>query len=815
MHVKQTLYYLSGFNNYYNRQIKKPLYRNISDFEEWVVLTTEPMSFNPNDGVATQVVVNYGDLDDRLELDYVLVSEDNNTIDSKWWVVERVRNLAGQWVATLRRDLISDYYPEIMGSPVYIERAMLKYGSKLLFNSEGSSFNQIKTREHLLKDETGCGWVVGYLAASDIGSKTISVSTSDISYPTGAYTYEQLTAFRDNAPWQATDGWAYKFNTRISGSWGAGKQALLTIGKNSSSHSIYEGSTSYDILVNGGSSEAASRDAVASITSELSGWVSDRQSEVESAMYGFMESKFTGTRLSESGAKDLVNMSGGAYSDGTNIYTVQVSVSSGSKNNFSALGSSAGAVYSLADQMLNAFEGSYPGDTYYPYYPSSVSGVGVEVERTVYTVSVSKVSSGTATCTITNSARVLSDAPYRMFAIPYGEVVSRFLLNTTSFTTTKDVALNIAKALPGVLGQDNVYDIQLLPYCPVRRFITDNLSGERILISGVKDVDYTLIQAADSTISYMLWADVSNFQFYIYHTINVPRDAINFKVANETEFCRLCSPNYNGTFEFKPTQNYGVHIFEVNATYKPFQPYIHVNPYFNTDGLFGGDFNDQRGLVCSGDFSLPLVNNKWTDYQIQNKSYADAHARQIENMSNTYNLNRQREVISGSIGIATAGLTGATSGGMIGKAFGAGGAATAGIAAGSGVVSALASAWGLQQDLRISDALYTESKSYAEDMYKYNLQNIQALPYSLGRVSAFTINNKIFPFIEYYSATEEEKTALRSRIEYYGMTVGVVDLPANYGSGWIQGELVRLHADNVGTHEALELGVEFRKGVYI
>ena len=67
--MKQTLYYLSGFNNYYNRQVKKPQSTLISDYDDWIVLITPPTNFNPNDNVNTAIDVNYTTLSDTVDLD--------------------------------------------------------------------------------------------------------------------------------------------------------------------------------------------------------------------------------------------------------------------------------------------------------------------------------------------------------------------------------------------------------------------------------------------------------------------------------------------------------------------------------------------------------------------------------------------------------------------------------------------------------------------------------------------------------------------------------------------------------------------------
>jgi hypothetical protein len=76
-----------------------------------------------------------------------------------------------------------------------------------------------------------------------------------------------------------------------------------------------------------------------------------------------------------------------------------------------------------------------------------------------------------------------------------------------------------------------------------------------------------------------------------------------------------------------------------------------------------------------------------------------------------------------------------------------------------------------------------------------NLANIKAIPNSLTRNSAFTITNKIFPFIEYYSCSPEEKEALRNKIKYDGMTVGRIGNVSDFmGGGSVRGHESMLRA---------------------
>lgn len=104
-------------------------------------------------------------------------------------------------------------------------------------------------------------------------------------------------------------------------------------------------------------------------------------------------------------------------------------------------------------------------------------------------------------------------------------------------------------------------------------------------------------------------------------------------------------------------------------------------------------------------------------------------------------------------------------------------------------------------------------------MYSYNLQNIQALPYSLSKTSPFTYNNKIWPIVEMYSATEEEKKAFRDKLEYDGMTVmkiTTINEVTEPGSmKYVKGQMIRLEDLSDDSHMAYTIYEEIKKGVYI
>ena len=81
--------YLLQYNNYYNRQVKK-----FDTLQQYLVSpyysdqVVEKVSFNPNDGINTEQIVNT-----NYVCDYAILT-DGNQIVSRWFVIEvsRLRN---------------------------------------------------------------------------------------------------------------------------------------------------------------------------------------------------------------------------------------------------------------------------------------------------------------------------------------------------------------------------------------------------------------------------------------------------------------------------------------------------------------------------------------------------------------------------------------------------------------------------------------------------------------------------------------------------------------------------------------------------
>ena len=184
---------LKGFNNYFNRKIKK--YSTLNDYisrcEKYFRFTN--INFNPNDGVVTEQVLGSTNQKDSGEIlnwevdgspDYIVCYktvpgtvivdgvEQETSVDeivSRWFCLESVRTRAGQYKLALKRDTISDHLDSILDSPCFIEKGYVKHTDPLIFNEENVSLNQIKNYkgdypEVPLKDATGIPWLVLYIA---------------------------------------------------------------------------------------------------------------------------------------------------------------------------------------------------------------------------------------------------------------------------------------------------------------------------------------------------------------------------------------------------------------------------------------------------------------------------------------------------------------------------------------------------------------------------------------------------------------------------------------------------------------------------
>ena len=307
--------------------------------------------------------------------------------------------------------------------------------------------------------------------------------------------------------------------------------------------------------------------------------------------------------------------------------------------------------------------------------------------------------------------------------------------------------------------------------------------------------------------SIILWANKNNFSTLLDYPLNLV-DSV--KIDNECNKYRLVSPNYQGSFDFSLAKNGGsVPYFIAECTYRPYTPYLKIAPFFSY--LYGTNFGDCRGLICGGDFSLPRFTSAWESYELNNKNYQNIFNRDVQNLDLEQSLTMRQQLITGALGIVGAGAVGAGAGL---KATGSPYGAIAGAA-----VGLTGSAIGMGVDVDILGKRQKEARDYSIDKFNYQLGNIKALPYTLTKVGSFDINSKIWPFLEFYTCTDEEKEALQNKIHYESMTVMRIGYIGEYISisepHYLKCELIRNEEIAEDNHIFEAIYSELAKGVYI
>ena len=784
---------LSNYNNYYNRTYKRnDTYQEYINASASNILGIEKSyNFNIKDGVNLDHIFNVDSNVD--EPNYcLLLNETDNSIVSRWFVLEWEKVRGNQYHAILRRDLLADNYEAITTAPCFIEKGYVGPEDSAIFNKENITVNQIKTSETLLKDDSKTAWIVGYIAQDHpaLSDKqftlnpevdmTITGNFSDWEYASWCDGNPHTTINESNAEnivryvLRATQIREFQFNSNTN-------KSFNSVANDSWLVSSTGSKTDQQVL-----DDYTNSNWIGNIywTTVLDKIYLDNSSYANSTVMNTLNS-LIGKRVQ--------------FSDG--VYEFNIVTSNGSTGwKYWDNGNLYNYLYSTVLTDLQELGGSISVVTRYP--------VAYYLNLTNFIITARKLQNiqGTYTYSISQSVRKLDDAPYKMFCMPYytGNYTYRFSVDGSSYINVdKDVQMAWAISIAKELGK-SLYDLQILPYCPISNW---EMATDRAIWSKDKtvDIDYVVLKGASNlNYGYCSFCDVSSKEQFLKYPVEV----LDYKIENQCDMYRLCSPNYASVFEFNAARNGGIEGYNVRFTYKPYQPFINVAPKFGR--LYGKDFKDNRGLILSGDFSLPIVTDAWINYQLQNKNYQLAFDRQIENMEVNYGWQRAQGIANAVVGTIQGGTTGAMAGGMVGGPAGA----AAGVLLGTG-----ASIAGGALDLTMQQSLHNEALDFAKDNFGFQLGNIKALPNTLNKVSSIVANSKLFPFVEYYTCTKEERQAFDNKIKYNGMTIGrigKIEKFLNPGDiqTYVKGQLIRLEG-KYDTHEINEIANEFMKGWYI
>ena len=771
------LIFYRNFNNYINRINKHTT--SLTDFVGYDNEIVSDTNFNPNDDTVTEHIINWPSTT-TWHPDYMLNLDNDNNIISKWFVIEFVRTRGGQYNATLRRDIIDDKYNNVINAPIYIERAMINnVNNPLLYNNEGFSFNQIKKEEQLIKDATRSAWYILYFKKG-LASKTITFN------PKAGIEDHTISTTIANSIF-GTQGNLYQTSDIVP---------MITYRKLGG----FFYNTTYRLAVEDS--------GLSFYTVEDDGeviWFDQNSDVIKTQLTDAFENSYNTLKQNvlddnnftqvTSAQEQYLSWDNTLVKDANNkLYRVHITKNPYSRWKYVTSGAMVNTMKSLINGTSLTKTGDWGDDAF-----------AVKYNNIEYSFSYEEVTdpTGFSINIEWGSNAQTENSDYNIVAIPYNTVPIE--IGQDNVYLQQDWSKALLNAIMASYTVDSeLVDIQLLPYFPV-------VKAHHYPIENLDSKEYTVVADSENARQGIGIFYVSSANFTFNHSVRTvlttSDDPIERKIQNETQMVRLCSPNYNGVFEFNVAKNGGVDYLNIDVTLKPYNPYIHINPNFNN--LYGQDFDDARGLICGGDFSIPIWSTAWQQYELQNKNYKNIFDRQIQNIDFVQGQERTQAIWNIFGGTIQGGVQGGIAGGMMGGAYGA--------IAGA-VIGTTASAVGGAIDYSMLVDRQLEQKSYMQDMFKYQLGNIKALPYSLSKVTPLTYNNKIWPFIEIYGATDEEENILANYLNYQSMTINAIGHIEDYQQQektFIKGLLIRIENLDATSHEAMEIYKELEKGVYI
>lgn len=917
--AKQHYLFLERFNNYFNRKIIK--YDTLNDYithsrdnfcplSEGQVPTS--FDFNPNDNITTEVICN----DVPFDPDYILIFNDDTdeTIASRWFIVEQKRNRQGQWVYYLKRDVIADNLDSLLNAPIFVEKAMLPEDDPFILNDEGMSLNQIKKYELLLKDNSQTAWIVGYIA-KNAGGSDVNIQVDDETIP-----FDYLTLGEIASDIGTTEG---ILNSLLNFDGDDTNKAYFTNNVRILSGNrcdLGQRETTWSPVINMSPDFSDGSFQTASVVSDNSPFLFEQEgylgaSDVRYFIDAMISHKtswvntmnvilgrsyyltYNQLTLLKQYAGRYVRYNGKYYQ----LSISEVGTNSITKNNLKKNGTYA-CLDNSAETAVTLSSGKLTTGTYSATEPNAYVLNEIKSEEVTVVITLNLLTDYATipqlNTIISSGRRPTSDQEYDIFAIPLNVNIQK---GVSDYFDCKEVyARRIASAI-GIQQSEKVYDLQLLPYCPVPDCIKEKGVLKVTDLSEHKDFDYIVKNMSDIKVnslnkSYMTWIYVSDDEwtcsatvhlgylpagktpiideiefafenaiisnvnstisgddiivtftyngadpstisgfshisvYYHWQEDDVPCGIIFYlksatfsnvinqqividkskKILSNCYMWRLNSPNYQGAFDFNIAKNGGrVLNFNIFCTYKPFTPMIKVAPNF--EWMYGAEYQDNRGLICGGDFSLPRVQDEWISYQINNKNYQNIFNRDIQHLDYMQGLEMRNQLVSGAVGIFSDAVKGGVAGGMAGGGWGA----VAGAVIGAG-----ASAIGYGIDVDTMAKTHRENKQLSIDKFNYQLGNIKALPYTLTKVGSFDAVSKIFPFVEEYCCSDEELEAFENKIKYESMTVmriGTLNDFMIYDGDihYFKGSLIRNDEIADDSHVLNAIYEELLKGVYI
>lgn len=802
--------YLLQFNNYYNRQLKK--LSTLEEYLEYEVASIMDCNIDIKDAINTKIIINYKE---ELSTPNYLILEDkvlNKT--TKWFVIECTMTRGLQYSLTIRRDVIADYFDTIIKSPCIIQKGYVDNNNVLVFNQENQNYNKRKTKELLIKDNTGIGYVVGFIARDAAGSSSNKIYASyegdiqvDFDYDSLSNQWKNYFAIGNATPNSVvldrtmTSIIIDSVGTQIECDYANGVRYLQNDGK----MVLYKDYTNEDYSVTVTSSKQTLTNHIL-----VDGYYETTYPQVPSTTWArdvvFKNlyesySSITRSKLNNRNVdyRTVLNV------DKTTLSYIQsfnnkickindVYYKAEIKSNFARTGSKVNDNYSFTANVRQ----SLPNDTdllsidrfqNLTIDANDLTSSDITLNYNEYEVYIKLVQQSTDVYTYLSprsDRNHLIDNPYDMLVIPYSDDYE-YEVNAQTYTANKNMAINLAQALCEASGSAT-YDIQIVPYCP---FPVENNDWSLFNYQSIH------IASDDSIIGYYFWANKSSITFKIEETreeLTLSNDP-SYKEITQLNKYILCSPDKNAQWEFNPAMNMGITEWNVSLDYRPFSSYVKVQPTWNY--LYGesvyNNITDYRGLIFNGSYSLTQLNDAWANYLNGNKNYQQIFDTNINTELTKFNMNQAAQW--DTVGLRNYSFN---------------------------PVKAVLGIIGEDKQMEFDKKVFDVDLAAQRKLFDYQLDNIQNQPDTIKKLTSINIDFRIFPFVEIYEPTEQEQLIFRDNIRYNGMTIMATGYIENYlkpnDETFIKATLIRFNE-----FEALEndytlvqnINFELDKGIYI
>lgn len=835
------IHLFTNYNNYINRQVKfKATLNEYLTDEDIFLITFTKRNFVIADGIRTQHVIEY--TTEHLPTPNYLIAEDEKTHEfTRWFVIECRENRGCQYTLFLKRDTIADFYDSIKSSNLFIKKGYVDDNNVLVFNKEMQEYNKVKKNELLIKDKTNSGYVVGFIDQDKDHANKIYTSYKtelqvDFDYSALSSSIKDYMAIGNATPNSTAkrfaggdnrnsvslktnfgafsfmavgnpahaEGWDYDFNIYNENSGTLFKYSWITETKSEYSNGIYysrtlniSGTFIYNTtLTNNCIINCKQNGNTTSIANQVANYIANKfYSEIS---LSYLKDSFNILSTPEailSAYDGKICEIGGVY------YKCSIEPYGTVAHESTQIASYDLALYKSlmpSPSTLNSWA-SYNNNIVPDYAtnkgPSNmtVSDFTLYANTQQYYLKLTQQSTNIYTYLTSSSNRNhLVDNPYDMFVIPYSDDMV-YEVNSTSYNANKNMAINLAQAICQASGS-SLYDIQIVPYCPF------NVPTSPSIDFSLVNSQAIYLDADNSVCGYYFWASKSSGELTINENreeLTLSGDSYSYKEITQLRQYFLCSPNKESVYEFNPAMNKGITEWKISYDYRPFSSYIKVQPNWNylyalNTSTFNG-MTDQRGLLYNGNYSVTQLSNAWNEYVNSNKNYQAIFDTEIKTQISQNQL--QNKAYEETIGIRSYNLN---------------------------PVKAVMNVIGMEREIDFMRETQSIDINARRQLFNYQLDNIKSQPNTIRKMTSINTDFRIFPFVEVYDTTPQDKQNFDNLIRWNGMTVMVMGFMEEYlqdnTETFFQASVVRF-TDFIGVENdytlVSDINNELEMGLYI